>query len=237
MVTAASVAMAQVVARIQPVLKAAGFNKRAHTFNRVVEPGVVQVVALLMGRPLPPGTAELPGLRENLHGLFAVELGVFIEEAWRLEERFGPEGRPAAKSWVNDYDCQLRRSVANPDGESTHLLWPLEAPDVAAAVLDALHADALPWLDNFSSRTAILAALEGAPVDSYDIAGESPDRLLATRMRLAAGDRERAQEHLDAWLDHCSQQAAADPRMKHHLAYLAEFADRVGLNADRGRQA
>ena len=230
--------MAQVVARIEPVLKAAGFGKRAHTFNWTVEPGAVQVVALRMGRPLPPRTVELPGLRESLHGLFAIELGVFIEEAWRLEDvRFGPDGPPTVKSWINDHDCQLRRSVDNPAGQSTHLLWPLRNPDVGAAVVDVLHTDALPWLDRFSSRTAILAALEGAPVDSFGISGEGPDRLLATRMRLGAGDRERAQEHLRAWLHHCSQQAAADPSLSHHLAYLVEFVDRVGLDADWVRQA
>ena len=228
--------MAEIVSCVRPVLTGAGFRKRAHTFNRTVQPGLVQALTYQMGQPLPPGTEELPGLRESLHGLFTVEVGVFVEEAWRLEVgRFGPDGPPATKTWVNTHDCQLRRVLDDPAGRSTHLMWPLDDPDTGLAMVELLHGAVFPWLDGFGSRDAILTALENAPVDSYEISGEGPDRLLAARMRLGAGDHDRAQQHLDDWVGHC-QMSGSDDALRHgHLDHLAEFASRVGLRIATAR--
>jgi hypothetical protein len=230
MVTAASLAMKEVVAHVQPVLKAAGFRKRTHTFNRTVEPGLVQVIKYQMGPYDPPGLVEIPGLRENLYGLFSVHLGVFVEEAWRLDVgRFGPDGPPAVKDWVNDYDCQLRRLIDNLAGESLNFMWPLDDPSVGPAMVEVLHGDAFLWFDRFGSRASILAALESAPTESYEVTGEGPDRLLATRMRLGAGDRPRAQQLFDDWVAHCRARVPSERHLRGHLDYLADFAGRVGL--------
>lgn len=228
--TEASSAMREMVATVQPVLKAAGFRKRRHTFNRTVEPGLVQVVTYQMGPYDPPGLVEIPGLRENLYGLFSVHLGVFIEEAWRLDVgRFGSDGPPAAKDWVNDSDCQLRRLVDNLAGEFINFMWPLDDPSVGPAMVELLHSDVFVWLDRFGSRAAILAALESAPIESYEVTGEGPDRLLAMRMQLGAGDRERAQQLFDDWVNYCLARVASDPHVRGHLDYLTDFANRVGL--------
>ena len=230
MVTAASLLMKEVVAHVQPVLKAAGYRKRTHTFNRTVEPGLIQVVKYQMGPYDPPGLVEIPGLRENLYGLFSVHLGVFVEEAWRLDVgRFGPDGPPAVKDWVNDYDCQLRRLVDNLAGESMNYMWPLDDPSVGPAMVEVLHSDAFLWFDRFGSRATILAALENAPTDSYEVTGEGPDRLLATRMRLGAGDRERAQQLFDDWVGHCRARVRSERHLRGPLDYLTDFAGRVGL--------
>ena len=238
MVTAASLAMKAVVAQVQPVLKSAGFRKRLHTFNRTVEPGFVQVVKFQMGPFDPPGLIEIPGVRENLYGLFSVHLGVFIEEAWRLPiGGFGPEGPPAVKDWVNDYDCQLRRLIDNLAGESMNFMWPLDDPSVGPAMVELLEIDAFVWLDRFGSRPAILSALESAPTRSYEVSGEGPDRLLAVRMRLGAGDRRRAQEQFDDWVLNCQARVASEPHLRGHLEKLDDFAAQVGLTmpvADRG---
>ena len=240
MVTAAALAMTAVVAHVQPVLKTAGFRKRARTFNRTVEPGLVQVVTFQMGRYGPPGLVELPGLREDLYGLFSVHLGVFVEEAWRLDVgRFGADGPPAVKDWVHDHDCQLRRLVDNVAGESVNHMWPLDHPGVGPAMVEVLHGDAFPWFDRFGSRPSILTALESAPTDSYEVTGEGPDRLLATRMRLGVGDRHRAQQLLGDWVGHCRARVDSEPHLRGHLDHLADFAGRVGLAmppADRPEQ-
>jgi hypothetical protein len=230
MVTSASLAMKAVVEHVRPVLKAAGFRKRSHTFNRTVEPGLVHVVTFQMGPFGPPGLVEVPGVRENLYGLFSVHLGVFIEEAWRLDVGGCPPAAPAAvKTWVNDYDCQLRRLIDNPAGESMHYTWPLDDPSVGHAMTELLDLDAFAWFERFDSRAAIVAALEGAPTESYEISGQGPDRLLAVKMRLGAGDRTRAQEHFDDWVTNCQGRLGAEPHTRGHLEFLAEFADRVGL--------
>lgn len=222
--------MRDVVARVRPVLEEAGFRKRRHTFNRTVEPGLVQTITYRMGPYDPPGLVEIPGLRENLYGLFSVHLGIFIEEAWRLDlGRFGPDGPPVVKDWVNDHDCQLRRLVDNPAGEAINHMWPLDDPGVGPAMVDLLVGDVLAWFDRFGSRTAILAELEAAPTSSYEISGEGPDRLLATRMLLGPGEQQRAQELFDDWVADCLTRLASEPHLSGHLDYLTTFAAHVGL--------
>jgi hypothetical protein len=112
----------------------------------------VQVLKYQMGPYDPPGLVEIPGLRENLYGLYSVHLGVLIEEAWRLDVgRFGPDGPRAAKDWVNDYDCQLRRLIENLAGESINFMWPLDDPNAGPAMVELRHSDAFVWLDTFGS--------------------------------------------------------------------------------------
>ena len=98
-------AMKEVVGELQPLLKGHGFRKQRHTFNRECEPGLVQVVNFQMGPFDPPGTDEIPGLRENLYGKFAVNLGIFVEE---LHGQFSHVPRP---KFVAEYYCEIRRRL------------------------------------------------------------------------------------------------------------------------------
>lgn len=229
--TEASLAMNAVVAALQPVLKGVGFRKRSHTFNRTAEDGLVQVINFQMGPFDPPGTVEIPGLRPNLYGQFAVNLGVFVEDAWRLElGRFGPTGPPAVKSWVNEYECQLRRRLDNLDDAARTDRWrPVDEPAVAAVVRGRLFDDGLVWLERFGSRARILAAVESGPPDDRSVTGVGPPRLLATRMRLGAGEQQRAQELFGEWVRYCQDRASSEPRLRGHLDYLTKFAAEVGL--------
>jgi len=230
MVTSASLAMKATVEELRPLLTSAGFRKRSHTFNRTVAPGLVHVVNFQMGPFDPPGTVEIPGLRPNLYGQFAVNLGVFIEEAWRLGiGAFDTDGPPRTKNWVNEYDCQLRRRVDNLAEDSSTGWWPLDDPGVGPAISDLFQRDAFVWFDRFDSRDAIRSALENAPTGSRAISGVTPDRLLATRMRLGAGDQGRAQELFDEWVSHCRSLARTEPHVRGHLEYLTGFAAEVGL--------
>jgi hypothetical protein len=52
-------------------------------------------------------------------------------------------------------------------------------------------------------------------------------------MRLGAGDRERAQQHLDDWVGHCLARVSSEPYLWGHLDYLTDFASRVGLKMPR----
>jgi hypothetical protein len=61
-----------------------------------------QIVGIQMRPSGPPGTVELPGLRESLHGWFTVNLGVYIPEVALYH------GGGEAKSWIQDYHCAIR---------------------------------------------------------------------------------------------------------------------------------
>lgn len=70
--------MQEVVAVVAPDLKAAGFRKRRHSFNRTTAPGVVQVVDFQMAAyRVPPGSPVPPGL---VDGSFTVNLGVYLQD-------------------------------------------------------------------------------------------------------------------------------------------------------------
>jgi hypothetical protein len=146
--------MAEIVRRVHPELKQAGFRKRRHTFNRSSEDGVVQVIGFQMGAKLPPGAVPIPGLRPDLYGLFTVNLGVAVREAWeqsmRLDKPF-----PA---FINDYDCEIRERLGQVLGERYDVWWPLgaEPADTAAVIFDALTGPGLEWLAARGTREAIL---------------------------------------------------------------------------------
>jgi hypothetical protein len=181
-------AMAQIVRTLAPLFKKAGFRKRRHSFNRLVEDGVVHVVDLQMGPYEPPGTVEIPGLRENLYGLFCVNLGVYVAE-------MGDEGGRGG-SWINEYGCDLRKRLGEliPPGDQD-VWWSLADPPASTHDVEAaLTEHGLPWLDGLSSRRNIL--------DRYYLFGASAlgmpprARIDIARVHLALGDEEAADREL-----------------------------------------
>ncbi|MBF5080789.1 DUF4304 domain-containing protein [Quadrisphaera sp. INWT6] len=231
-------AMREVVAHVHPALTAAGFRKRRHTFNRTVQPGLVHVIKYQLAPADPAGVEEVPGVHMNLQGLFAVQLGVYIAESWQLQHGHHGDRAPvtatgqAVKEWVNDYDCDIREELVS-DDPGLKWMFPLDDPQSMAALqVQLLHSEVLPWLQRYSTRQSILEQVEAAPVDSRDICGDAgagPDRLLAVRMHLGAGNRQVAQRHFEAWVRHCRSELAPGAEDDGHLEFLAEFADSTGL--------
>jgi hypothetical protein len=230
--TEAAALMKAHVVHVQPVLKTSGYRKRGNAFNRSTEPGVVHVIHFQMGAFDPPGTIEIPGLRPNLYGLFIVNLGVFVEDAWRLEKiRFTSDGPPSAKAFINEYDCQIRHRLADDDGSSPPAWWQLSDPTAGSRLADRLETEVLPWFDGLSSKATILEALESAPPDSRAVSGVGgPDRLLATRMRLGLGDKVVAQRDFTDWVRVCRAEAVHEPHVRGHLEFLLGFAQEHSLD-------
>jgi hypothetical protein len=142
-------AMKQIVAEAAPLLKSAGFKKRRHTFNRPAEDGLVHLFNFQMGPYDPSGRPDvLAGIRVNMHGLFTINLGVFVPEMDRLG--------PPSSSWVNDYNCQLRKRIGELMPEQTDVWWPLDFEPSQEQATDALREAGLSWLDQFTNRQVIL---------------------------------------------------------------------------------
>ena len=136
----ASDALKSVVVSAAPTLTAAGFTKRRNAFNRTTEPGVVQVLSFTLEKAA--GTragATSSGRRFN------VNLGVYLQD-----------GEASVPAWVNDGDCQVRRTAAElvPDGPDAHLA--LDDVDLASwATFHVLSMYALPWLDERRTREQV----------------------------------------------------------------------------------
>jgi hypothetical protein len=212
MPTDAAVRMKEVVAAVAPALKEAGFRKRRHGFNRTTGDEVTHVVHFQMGPFDPPGTVEIPGLRENLHGRFTINLGVFAP-AMHVDVGDPPEG------WVNEYDCQMRKRIGDLLPERADVWWLLghpEAPDVARQVVVE---HGLPWLDRFPTTDAILAAYEHA--GPYELGFPPREPLHIAAILLSKGERTPAADIVRAYL--------ARKHAPGHRPWIEDFARRVGL--------
>ena len=153
--TATAETMGAIVQAIQPRLKEAGFRKRRHTFNRSTESGVVQVINFQMGQKIPPGAEPIPPIRLDLHGLFTVNFGVAVEEAWLLNRR---QREAAFPEFVNDYDCEIRERLGQILGRQEDAWWELrpEHGQVAIEIGDAILEHGIDWLENRATREKIL---------------------------------------------------------------------------------
>jgi hypothetical protein len=169
---------------LRSLLKDRCFKVRGRTFNRGTEDGLTQVVSIQMGASDPPGTTYIPGLRENLHGLFTVNLGVYVPEVARHH------GGGEAKSWVQDYHCCVRARLGEASGEKQDIWWHAW-PDssVVDDVRRRLELDGLPFLDRFSTRDKILVEWNER---SENMGSGSPPRIVMAIILAARGQNERA---------------------------------------------
>jgi hypothetical protein len=142
-----------------PRLRNEGFRVRGRTFNRTTNDGLTHVVNFQIGPSDPPGTTYIPGLRENLYGLFAVNLGVYVPEVAR---HTGGE----AKAWIQDYDCCIRVRLGALVGDGREIWWHAQVNEqVIADVTKALERFALPFLERLSTRDQIITGWNPGPAE------------------------------------------------------------------------
>lgn len=208
------IAVDEVQRTLRPSLQAHGFNVRGRTFNRVTDDGLVQVVNLQMGASDPPGTTYIPGLRDNMHGLFTVNLGVYIPEVAELH------GGGLAKAWVQDYHCAIRSRLGPASGNPRDLWWHARNPARAVAdIQPLLLAYGLPFLDRFRSRELVLGELHG---QGENLAHCAVPRIVCAILLARRGQADAARALLAA-------QAGEGRHNPNHPAYVRELAVRMGL--------
>ena len=152
-------AMEAVVASTAPVMKTSGFRKRRHAFNRSRESGVVAVLNFQMGASEPPGTYEIPGFKDTLYGKFTVNLGIAFEEMWKIDLSSSAKPFPP---FLNEYECHLRLRLGKLVTNNGDVWWSLKGDvgRVAREVAGLIEAFAVPWLERFDTRRAVLTAWE-----------------------------------------------------------------------------
>jgi hypothetical protein len=172
---------------LRAFLKERGFGVRGRTFNRTTEDGLTQVIGVQMGGADPPGTTYIPGVRENLHGLFTINVGVYVPEVARM---LGGE----AKSWVQAHHCSVRSRLAEACGAQENWWWPARAD--AAVIKDlvsALTGGGLPFLNRFSTREKILTEWRER---SENLSASNPPRPVMAIILAERGERDRARDLL-----------------------------------------
>ena len=197
---------------LTPHLRRNGFTRRARTFNRTTEDGLTQVISIQMGASDPPGTTYIPGLRENLHGLFAINLGVYVPEVARRQGG-------AAKSWVQEYHCCVRTRLGALVGEGKEIWRPCRSDEtVIAEVERCIEQAGIPFLQRFAARDRILAEWHGR---SENMGASSPPRIVSAIILAERGDRESARTLLS--------QQMLETRNPGHPQYVRSLAEALGL--------
>jgi hypothetical protein len=208
-------AVDQIQKDVQPYLRQEGFKRRGRSFNRTTTDGLVQVIQFVMGPSDPPGTTYVSGLTMNYHGLFWVELGVYIPEVARLHMRC------ETKSWVTASRCSIRIGLVNVAGYEKVIGWRAEHEDVIVDdVFVCLKDHGLPFMDRFESREKILAELHDKAEHLPEV--NSP-RIVSAIIHLERRNREAAFELLKA---QALDSAISNP---HHSTYVLELASRLGF--------
>ena len=203
--------MDEIQAALRPVLKREGYQGRGRTFNRTTLDGLAQVVNFQMGSFDPPGTTYIPGLRENMYGKFAVNLGVYVPEVAVYQ------GGREAQSFFREYDCCIRTRLGTIEPEKD-FWWVVRADhEVISDVKEQLIRQGLPFLERFNSRDRILQELRGLTENIF----LSPPRIVCAIILAERGDMNEARTLLQA--------QSCETRNPRHPEYVRGLAQRLGL--------
>lgn len=143
-------------------LKSLGFRKRHHTFNKILEPGLVHVISFQMGAYQVGNPPEAPPHRVNLYGKFTINLSVYISEIREIEWNTGAQPVWSPKKFIPEMDCHIRKRIGQVMPEERDTWWGLQA-DVdllSAHVFFLLQEYGLPFLANYNSRESTIRELE-----------------------------------------------------------------------------
>lgn len=200
-------------AKLNPTLEECGFRARGRTFNRLTSDGLTEVLKLQMGRFDPPGTANVPGLRENLFGKFTVNLGVFVPE---VAEQCGGE---ATKSFVQEYHCCVRTRLPVLGPERGDVWWDIAADKALAGdLLVRFQRDAIPFFKKFETRDAVLGQWLAMPKAPFAF---TPPRIVCAIILAKRGRNEDARVLLAA--------QASETQNPGHSAYVRSLAGKLRL--------
>ncbi|WP_374090932.1 DUF4304 domain-containing protein [Methylomicrobium lacus] len=190
-----------------------GFKVRGRTFNRLTEDGLTQVVNLQMGASDPPGTTYFPGLRENLHGLFTVNLGVYVPEVAKYH------GSREARAWVQEFHCCVRSRLGDAAGETQDIWWRAQlADEVIEDVRSCIERFGLPFLERFATRDKILSEWHGR---SKNMGASNPPRIVMAIILAGRGQNERARQLL--------AQQVLETQNPGHPEYVRKLARELSL--------
>jgi hypothetical protein len=200
---------------VRAMLEPRGFRVRGRTFNRVNDDGLTEVLDLQMGAFDPPGTVEIPGLRESTYGYFTVNLGIHVPEV----EKHDRNARRRS-DFLREYDCCIRTRLGGLAGEGD-LWWRIE-PDslLLEEIWTRIERDGFPFFARFASRDRILR--EFLATEEREFIGGPPPLIICAFILFERGQRDGARDCLLA-------QARGASDHSRHVEYLRELSTSLGL--------
>lgn len=135
-------------------LKVDGFKKKGRIHNKTLENGIIQVVNFQMAKYDFDSEVEIPGIRTNLYGNFAVNIGVFVPELY--ESTFNQK----PKAFIQKYDCEIRERINDKvSGKEYWFSLGLDYSKAAEFIIKRLKLDVKKWFDRFDNRKKIVTEL------------------------------------------------------------------------------
>lgn len=210
-----AVAVDEIQKQLANSLRRAGFKAKGRAFNRTTTDGLTQVIGIQMGASDPPGTTYIPGLRENLHGRFTVNLGVYVPEVDCGIDKSLP-------AWIQEHSCCIRSRLGRLIGEGKDMWWLAQVqPEVVQDILNCLEQTGIPFLEQFASRDKILSAWSsGEPINI----GGHPPRIIRAIILAKRGQAEEAKQLLRLQIE-------TSTRNPGHPAYVRSLAASLGLGS------
>jgi len=209
-------ALDETQAQFRDFFKESGFRKHGRTYNRTLPDGLAHVVNFQMGASDPPGTTYIPGLRENLYGLFTLNLGVFVPEVAEIHGG-GLPGRV-----IHDYNCCIRSRLSELQGANEDIWWHIPAtPEAIANIRESLEHRGVAFFDRFASRQAIIESYPQFQ-SVYRTAASAPPNLVVAVVQSHLGNAELAREAL-------VRQLREPTRNPGHPQYVKDLAQKLGL--------
>lgn len=193
-------------------LKADGFKKKGRTHNKTLENGIIQVVNFQMAKYEFDSVIEIPGIRTNLYGNFAVNIGVFVPELY--ESTFNQK----PKVFIQEYDCEIRERIN--DKESGKEYWFSLGTDyqkTAEFIIEKLKSDVKKWFDRFDNRRKIVSEL----TESKELLFSPREKLCGAIIELGI-DRTNGERIFNEYYDSIENK-------KPHRNYVKQLAKKLNI--------
>jgi hypothetical protein len=129
-------------------LRAVGFRLFQRNFNRLQPDGLIHLINFQAG-PYPLGGNEIPGLRDNVHGKFTINLGIAVPLLHRLEL-----GATTPKKSYRFGAIETRLGTL---AEGTDIWWSVAPPypELTEKIWDLLVRFGFPFFDHFPDHLSI----------------------------------------------------------------------------------
>lgn len=202
----------EVEKKVFATLKQTGFKKKGRSFNREVQKGIFQVINFQSGQYPVGQNYEVPGLRENLHGRFTVNLGVCIESLYKFQ--YPNEN----KTFYKEYECQIRTRLSNLT-MGQDFWWTINnnTDDIANEINEGLATSGFEWFAGVDTREKIIKNSGNPPYDS------TPRAKLDVALLVWFDDKEKGTELYGEYLH-------SIPKSKNaHKEYVEELAKEIGI--------